>query len=338
MNKIVKLFDEKFVMELFNKRVLPLYPDFKRVKKIKLIKHKNLVWEHTYHIVYEFKTIFITNNNKLKELPIYCTAHSDEPRKDAYDGLKFLWDHGFSKGYLSIPHPLFYSNYFQGAFYRGAKGRNLYKFIREKKFKEIETIVPKAARWFAKLHNTSTKDARNFNKENSRIKTVIPGAEHTLQRIKEDYPEYYEIYKKFYRIFINCEEEFLNKTEKRWLVHGDAHPENVIKMGKKKIAIIDFTDLCLSDFARDIGAFSQQLEYMCARKINGSYAKKIKNLFLDNYFKNAKIKLDGELQKRIDNYYNWTIIRTATYFLIKANPEPERAKPLIEKVSKKLKI
>jgi thiamine kinase-like enzyme len=339
MNKITQLLDEKFVKELFNKEVLPLYPDFLSIKKIDIIRHKNQVWDHTYHVVYEFRTFFKTKDDKLKELPIFCSAHSDEPRKNAYDGLKFLWDNGFSKGFLTIPHALFYSDYFQGLFYRGAKGRNLYKFIREKKFSEIETIIPKAAACFAKLHNTSIKNARNFNEENSRIKTVVPGAEHTMQRIKEDYPEYYETYKKLYKIFIGAEEKFLLGTDKRWLTHGDAHPENIIKVGKKKIALIDFTDLCLSDFARDLGSFSQQVEYMCARKIaDRGYAEKIKKLFLDNYFKTAKIQLDDNLQKRIDNYYNWTTIRTATFFLLKAKPEPDRARPLIKQVAEKLNI
>jgi hypothetical protein len=338
-NIILQLQDEKFVTELFNKEVLPLYPDFSSIKKIEIIPHKNHIWDYTYHVVYEFRTTFLTNEQKIKILPIFCSAHSDEPRKNVYDALKFLWEHNFGSGYLTVPHALFYSDEFQGTFYRGAEGRNLYRFIREKNFKEIEEIVPKAANWFAKLHNTPIKNARNFNKENSRIKTVVPGVKHIFEKVKHEYPEYYEIYKKLYEYFIKNETEFLSKTKKRWLVHGDAHPENIIKMSEKKIAVIDFTDLCLSDFARDIGTFVQQLEFMCARKINDpKYNEKIKNIFLDNYAKFAKIKLDNDLQKRIDNYYNWTTLRTATFFLIKDKPEPERAQLLIERISKNLKV
>ena len=43
-------------------------------------------------------------------------------------------------------------------------GRNLYRYIRESDRDTIEEIIPKAAQWFAKLHNLSTKKARNFNK------------------------------------------------------------------------------------------------------------------------------------------------------------------------------
>jgi len=339
MNIINKLFDEQFVINLFKKRVLPEYPNFNNIKRVEIIPCKKYIWEETYHVVIEFKTFFTNKEGKVKKLSIYCSAHSNEPRKNVYDGLKFLWNHGFNKGYLSIPHPLFYSHQFKATFYRGANGRNLYRFIREKNLKEIKEIIPKAAAWFAKLHKIQTKNAHNFNRKNSRIETVIPGIEHILERIKEHYEEYYEDYKKMHEIFNKKEKDFFASTAKRWLVHGDAHPENIIKMSKRKIAVIDFTDLCLSDFARDLGAFTQQVEFMCNRKIgNPEYARKIKDLFLENYLHCSKIILNNSLKERIDNYYNWTAIRTATFFLLKYNPEPERARPLIDKVRHNLKI
>lgn len=340
MNKIEKLLDEKYVKDFFKGKVLPLYPDFSDIKKIRIKLHKELIWEYTYHVVIEFSTIFLTNEGKQKTLPIFCSAHSEEPRKNVYDILKFLWQHDFSKGYLSIPHPLFYSDYFRGTFYRGVKGDNLYQYIRDRNFGEIELIVFMAAAWFAKLHRLkNVENIPGLNKDNERIETIVPGVNHILYRIDEMYPHYSEIYKKIYTALIDNEDKFLSSTTQRWLVHGDAHPENIIKMGRKKIAIIDFTDFCLSDFARDIGSFLQQLEFMCNRKIGDPvYAEKVKKLFLENYLKNAKINLDESLRERIDNYYSWTAMRTATFFLIKSEPEPDRAKPLIETVAKKLGI
>lgn len=339
MNKINWLFDEQFAVKLLKERVLKLYPDFAKIKKVKIIPHKKLIWEHTYHVVIEFESSFLTKEGKTVILPIFATAHSSEPRKNVYESLKFLWNSGFGKSYLTIPHPLFYSNDFKAVFYRGAEGKNLYQYIRQKNFKEIEAIAPKAAQWLLKLHKTPINKARNFNRQNSRIKTVVPGIRHIFKKVKESYPEYARFYQAAFKIFIGKENEFFKKTRKLWLIHGDAHPENVIKMGKKKIAVIDFTDLCLSDFARDLGSFSQQIEYMCNRKIGDpKYSEKIKKLFLSAYFKNAKIKLDDNLKERIENYYNWTAMRTATFFLLKANPEPGRAKPLIEMVAKNLSL
>lgn len=339
MGTIRDLFNENKVIELFKKKVLPLYSDFSDIKKIKIIPHKDYVWENSYHIVLEFATTFQTKEGKIKKLSIFCSGHSEEPRKNVYDALEYLWNNGFSKGYLTIPHPLFYSKKYRAIFYRGVKGKNLYRYIRKKDFENIEMITPKAAAWFAKLHNLSIENAKNYNPLNSKIETVIPGVPHILERIEEDYPEYLEAFKKLYKEFTKKENSFLSSSRKRWLVHGDAHPENVIKMGQRKIGVIDFTDLCLSDFARDVGTFLQQLEFMIMRKIGDQkYAEKMKKIFLENYLVNATINIDKEEFKRIDNYYNWTAIRTATFFLLKHNAEPERAYPIIKKVCKNLNI
>ena len=334
MNKAYKLFDKEFVLKFLEKKVLPRYPDFVSVRSFTTRAYKDNIWEgDTYHVVVEYRTKFIAKDGKTKTLPIFCSAHSDEPRKNVYDSLKFLWDSGFDKGYFTIPHPLFYSNYFKATFYRGVEGYNLYEFIRTKNFPIIETIVPKAAEWFAKLHGIDSNKARNFNKMNSRIETVVPGVEHILSRIQDKYPKYYNCYEQIYSIIINKEKDFLSESNKKWLVHGDAHPENIIKMGRKKIAVIDFTDICLSDFARDLGSFLQQLEFMVMRKIKDrKYADKLKQMFLSSYFEKSKEKLNKEVEARINNYYNWTAIRTATHFFIKDKPEPVRAYPLIDKV------
>lgn len=338
MNKILKLYNEKFVTELFKKEVLPKYKDFVDIEKIEIQKHKTNIWEETWHVVVEFKTYFIDQDGNKELKLIFCVAHSDEPRKNVHAVLEYLWENNFSTEYLTIPKPLFYSEDFEGVFYEGVEGINLYQFIRVKDKEKVEEIIPKAAEIFARLNNMPINNAYNFNKENSRIKTVIPGAEHIIKRIEEKYPEYTKLYQEAYEYFIKKEEDFFSNKDEKWLVHGDAHPENVIRMSGDKIALIDFSDMCLSDFARDLGCFSQQIEFMIMRKIcDQDYAEKIKKMFFDNYAKFAKIKIDNNLQERIDVYYYWTAVRTATYFLLKDDPEPQRASSLLAQVEKKLK-
>jgi thiamine kinase-like enzyme len=339
MNPIKKLLDEKYVDNFFSERLLPRYPGFIDIEKIEINPIKKHIWEETYHVVIEFITTFKTDKGKKITLPIYCSAHSSEPRKNVYDGMKFLWDHGFYRGKLTIPRPLFYSNHFKATFYRGIRGRNLYRFIREQDKREIEGIVPKAAGLFAKLHNLPTNDARNFNRKNSRIDTAIPGVSHINYRMKKKYPDYYYPIKKILSRLVEAEQTFLKSTKQRWLVHGDAHPENIIKVSKRKVGLIDFTDLCLSDFARDIGTFMQQLEYMMNRKFDDSeYIKTIISLFLESYEKYAKIKIDKSLKKRIEVYFYWTAMRTACMFLLQSKPEPDRAQPLIEQTAQTFNI
>lgn len=339
MNKIYNLLDEQIVAKLIKERVLPQYPDFSDIKKIEIHPYKKLIWESTYHVVLEYNVSFVTQDKKIKTLPIVCTAHSGEPRKNVYSVLKFLWGKGFGHGDLTIPHPLFYSNFYRATFYRGVKGVTLYQFIKEKNYVEIEKIIPRAARWFVKLHRLPIKQAKNFNKKNSRIATVIPGSKYTLQKIKENSPQYYPACEKIFNILIAAEKTFFRSAKKRWLIHGDAHPENVIKMSERKTALIDFTDFCLADFARDLGAFLQQIEFMYKRKIgDDEYIAKLKKLFLDSYLKDAKIKLDDSLAKRINTYYNWTSLRTAIFFLLKDEPEPERAHGLLVKICQDMRI
>ncbi len=336
MNKANNLLDTNFIKDFLSKNILPLYEQFSEIKKVKVIPHKKMIWgDDAYHIVLEFVTSFVEENEdgvkKIKKLPIFCSAHSHERRANVYEALDYLWNKGFSNGYRTIPRPLYFSSEFNAIFYRGVQGNNLYHYIKNHDYKRIEEVSAKAARWFVKLHQVKTFDAKNFNPENSRILTVIPGKNHVLETIENEQIEYLDFYKQAYDYFICREDEFLNNSDNLYLVHGDAHPENIIRMGTKKVAVIDFTDLCLGDFARDVGTFLQQINYMSQRKIGDrDYGLKLQKIFLDNYLDGAKINLDDSLKQRISNYYNWTALRTATFLLMGTHYHPKRARALLE--------
>ena len=339
MNRILNLFDNNYVMNLFNQQVLPLYPYFREIKKIKIIPIKKNIWQTTYHIVIKFTTSFLTHGGAIVKLPIYCTAHSSEPRKSSFAALKFLWQLGFDRGDLVIPHPLYFSDYFNGYFYRGVPGQTLYHYLSKKNYAVIEDMVIKTAAWFAKLHGLPTAGADNFNPENSRLETVFPGLAHVLKKINRAYPNLYEPYKKIYEIIIQKEKAYFINNNQRYLIHGDAHAKNIIKMGKDKIAVIDFTDMCLADFARDLGSFLQQLDFMGSEKINDlAYVEKIKTIFFNHYRLNSQIKIDDYVKERINNYYNLTALRTATYFLLKDKPELKRSHRPLAEVCKNLNV
>lgn len=325
-------------MDLFNRRILPLYPGFKEIKRIEIIPVKKNIWQTTYHVVIKFATSFLTHDGRVVKLPIYCTAHSSEPRKNSFAALSFLWQSGFNQGNLVIPHPLFFSDYFNGYFYRGVQGQTLYYYLGKKNYEVIEDVVAKAAVWFAKLHGTLTIGANNFNQENSRIETAVPGLAMVLQKIKLAYPNHFEPCKKIYEIINQKEKQYFANNNQLYLIHGDAHAKNIIKMSEDKIAVIDFTDMCLADYTRDLGSFLQQLDFMGSEKIkNQTYVEKIKNIFFKNYLFNSKIKIDDCIKDRINNYYNWTALRTATFFLLRDKPEPARAHKLLIKIYKNFK-
>lgn len=79
---------------------------------------------------------------------------------------------------------------------------------------------------------------------------------------------------------------------------------------------------------------------MMNRKIHDSdYTKDTIKLFIDSYFAKSKnTKLNNSVLERINTYYNWTAIRTATHFLLKDQPEPKRARKIINNIKKSLTV
>jgi len=340
MNKILKLLDEEFVLDYFKEKVLPLYPSFKEIKRISIKPYKKMVWETTYHVVIGFNVYFVNSDNKLKKIPIVCSAHSDEPRDNVYAALKYLWKKKFNGSGIDLPRPLFFSEDFNGTFYRAIDGENLLYYIKKKDKEAIEKIVKETAELFARLHSLEVGGEANFNPINSRIKTVIPGVDMIFKEMTARYGDKYCPYlKKVYDYFITQEKKFFDSGEPLKLIHGDAHPENIIKTSDNRIGLIDFTDLCLSDFTRDLGAFIQQIEYKISMKMDDKeFADRMKEIFLHTYLVASGLEMNKNLQDRIDLYYNFTAIRTSTYLFLKFGHSEERAEELLNMVKNNLNL
>lgn len=340
MNKAFHLLDESYMGNLLREKVLPLYPDFKSLLRVDIKPYKKLIWETTYHVVVKYKVHFLKSDNSEAQLLIVCSAHSDENRENVYHNLKYLWDQHFATEDFAIPHPLFYSQELNGAFYRALEGRDLLSFIKNNEKEELAQLVERAGRLFARLHSLPFSENSPFYADNAHIMTVVPGAKFIFSELKERFSgRYYETVERIYRVMDEREESFRRDIGQRWLVHGDAHPENIIKVGDHKIGLIDFTDFCWADFTRDLGAFTQQLVYKIENKLGDfDHAKRMKAVFLDSYFKASGLEMTPEIEKRLDFYHNFTALRTATYWLLKHDPDPERAENLLAQIQKNLGI
>lgn len=341
MNKIKQLFDEQYVIDLFRKEVLPHYPEFVAINRVVIRPYKDLIWQTTYHVVIGFHTYFLNAAGKEVMIPIVCSAHSNEPRENVYLGLKYLWAQGFPTKGINLPDPLFYSEYFRGTFYQGISGEHLLYYINKKDFDQVEKITVSAARLFARLHSLPTSTAVNFNPDNSRIKTVTPGVEKIFKEMSRRYDNKYNAnLARWYDYFIQKEEKFfLESGDSLSLIHGDAHPENIIQTSEESVGLIDFTDLCLGDYARDIGTFLQQMDYKLITKAGvHDYGQKLNEMFLSAYLKASGKRLTPDVQGRIDLYYNWTAIRTATYWFMKYDHDESKAVQLLESINKRFKI
>jgi len=328
MNKILTLFDEAAAKKLLKKEVLPLYPEFQDIISLKIKPYKKLIWETTYHVVIAYRVLFSKKTGGEQKLEIVCSAHSSEPREVVFKVLSFLWSSGLADTEIVLPRPLFYSPEFNGSFYRAIAGKNLLNFIKENDRGKVERMLPQAARLLARLHSLHLpQDLSIFSDNNRSLRHVVPGRDLIIREITERFKgAFVDDIASFYERFIVAEESFFSSQNKRWLIHGDAHPENIIAVGGHKIGVIDFTDFCPADYARDLGAFLQQLEYKIVRNLNDStFALEMKRLFLKSYFEESVEKLDDSLQARIDLYYNWTAIRTATFWLLKHECEPDKA-------------
>ncbi len=340
MNKILQLFDEAYVLGLFRKEVLPHYPAFVDIKRVEIKPYKKLVWATTYHVVISFTAYFAKPDGTEDKIPIVCSAHSSEERENVYLALKYLWAAGFPNESNDLPDPLFYSPYFRGTFYRGLKGESLLHFIKNKDFETVEKIIVASAKLFARLHSLPVDERANFNPINSRIRTVIPGSENILKEVAARFPgKYDDDLNRIYSYFIEKEEAYFSKGGKLSLIHGDAHPENILQTSVNRVGLIDFTDLCLADHARDLGSFLQQLEYKFIRKVGDvTSALVMEKLFLDTYLAAKGEEMTSDLRARIDLYYNWTSIRTATYWLLKFDNDERAAFELIKQVKANLKL
>ncbi len=340
MNKIWQLFDEEFVLDYFRRKLLPLYPAFKEIKRVEIKPYKKLIWETTYHVVVGFNVYFLAKGKKEIKIPLICSAHSDEARENVFIALNYLWEKKMNREGIDLPRPLFFSRQFNGTFYRALNGENLLHYIINKDQASIETITREAAGLFARLHALPAGPEANFNPLNARIQTVIPGTALIFSEMRARYNgKYAPTLEKVYDILSKREAVFFDSGAPRKLIHGDAHPENIIKTGEGRIGLIDFTDLCLSDFARDLGAFIQQVEYKIIMKMGDqAFAEKMKNVFLETYLAASGLELDVNLRERIDLYYNWTAIRTSTYWFLKAGHNEERGEALLEMVKNNLQI
>ncbi len=338
MNKILQLFDEKFVINLFRQKILPYYPEFIDIKQIKIKPYKNLVWKTTYHVVLSFDTYFLKADGEESRVLIVCSAHNEEPRKNIYLALKYLWTAGLPDKFIDLPKPLFYSTEFNGTFYQGLEGENLLYYIKNKDLFLVSEIVSEAAKLFARLHALENMGEANFNFENSRIKTVIPGTTRIFQEMERRYHnKYNNDLTKIYDHLIKQEEAYFAQGRPPVLIHGDAHAENIIRTAPHRLGLIDFNDLCLGDRARDLGSFIQQLEYNI-RVTDPIWSDRMKELFLSVYLQEANLKLDTDLKARIQLYCNWTAIRTGIYWFLKSGHDEDKAISLLQEVKNDLKL
>lgn len=327
-----QLLDEKFVSQYFSQKITgPRYQAaiWNSVKIIPIKKHlhqkNNLIF---YHFVIRYD---IPGLNQ----PIFCSAHSQENRKPAFNALKFI--HSQIKNYPLAP--LFYSPNFNAFFYLGLSGENLQYYLK-KQPQKVPNLIKLAANRLADFHQIKINPKKhNFNPKNQRVETVVPGAKIFFQKIKFKAPSFSQESEAIFQKINQFDQKNLPQNG-HYLIHGDIHPENIIIGQQLKIAIVDYTDICVADFARDLASFSHQLNYMTTR-FNPCLAKKLpqfQKIFFETYLKKRKMKMTPDLNQRIKYYLAWTALRNLVFFLTKNFIETEEAKKSLQSAKEYLKL
>jgi len=320
--KVKKLFDSKSVIALIKKYA----PDFalkNNLSNLTVTPIKKNVGIRSHHVVIRY------DSDSIKNKPIFCSSNSKENRENAYKALEFVNKNGFKNTDIFLPKPILFEKELNAFFYQGIDGENLLYYI--SKNTDLTNYIEQTANWIAVLHSTPTKGAEKLNQENSRIKTVVPGPEKFLKKIEKNFPSHFKSVKQNFDALVKWEEQNLKNLENICLIHGDFHPENVIiNKTDGKISAIDFTDICLADYTRDIGNFLQQFKFMSLGRREKEETEKYQTLFLEKYLKIRSIKKTKEIEKRINAYIAWTALRSAIYFLVKSHPEPENATQVLK--------
>lgn len=338
-NIALDLLNESKIRPLLEAEVLPLYPEYDRVAEIKIVPHKKNIWITTYHVVVEYCCVFESSSGQSLALSIFCSAHSCEPRDKAYQAAQFLWNSSLRSLGLALPRPLFYSSKYRAFFYRGVAGHTLYYYMKRNKLAEATEIVDSFAYWLASLHHLPLGGYTVLANDNARVATATPGRDEILAKSRLSSPELALRMERLFQIIEEREEAYFQTADSLCFVHGDAHPENVVRVKAGQSAMIDFADFHIGDRARDLGSFRQQLTYMAHRKMpDYKSAPGLQEKFFSSYNKYYQGESEPGLDRRIDTYHAWTAMRTATYFLISHHLHPERAEPLIDEAEKYLGI
>lgn len=191
-----------------------------------------------------------------------------------YKNLLFLRKHGFSRGNLLVPKPLFFQ---KNIFLRTPADGINYGHASQKNLKILFEKLPYICNWLKKLHRVPVNSYKLFN---------------VFEDNKNKYHSYYKSIAKLHCIDM----EIIKRIQKKLLVvekiskpafiHNDLHPENIF-FHDGKITVIDFDSSGKGDPLMDIGYFLSQVRFCnCIQKnlLSNSEFTNFKNTFVCQYF------------------------------------------------------
>jgi len=180
----------------------------------------------------------------------------------AFEILKTLAAHGFSKGAFRVPRPLDADAGAQVAIEQGVRGQSLYEKLVSASSADRADFLRMAGRWLARLHNCRlvvTSQDEFLPKEAERLARYL---DHFTASGNPHAAKLAEIIER-----VRAEEELITARQHTLFVqgHGDYHPKNIfigidssVLATETFIAAIDFEHSMVLPPAFDVGGFLAQ--------------------------------------------------------------------------------
>jgi len=191
---------------------------------------------------------------------------------------------------------IIYMEYLEGDF--------LYDLILKKKLNFIETrdFIKKAAGFLPFLHNFKFKEIPKFlsKRLNEKIEKII--LNRTSEFVKPNIKSLKPILERNLKVLLE-KMHYLEKINKKCLIHGDYQPANFILSPTRKLRLLDFDTVEMGNPARDLGRFLVQLiQPLKSHGLSDKKISEIEGLFLDTYFKLNKRKLYPDFETNLNTY------------------------------------
>ena len=140
-----------YVSQLLNERlsVSELHWSNIVVRDVQAIK-ENIT--HDYYSIVVAYPISYVNSRVEHQAVIYCSAHSNDSRRQAMENLEFLWRKNIPGEQFLTNKPLFYDSQYGAMFYLGLPGDNLCQYFTTHSREEISSQLTPLAQWLARLH------------------------------------------------------------------------------------------------------------------------------------------------------------------------------------------
>ncbi len=235
---------------------------------------------------------------------------SDERLGHTFSVMKTLRSNGFGEdSNLRVPNPVLYIPALSFLMMEQAEGQTLREIFESRS--DPESYVKGAARWLARLHNSSIRLDGEFSRDDEIVAShrylragswLFPTLKSEIQVVSDQ--------------LIDAQKSLQPPARKP--IHGDYHPRNII-VSPNLTTVIDFEEARMGDPAFDVGYFVAQTKM--THGVGGATVQVIE-AFIQEYQEN-QLSMEPNLAQRAAVFEAQTYLQRIyhTYYLLDLRPD-----------------